>query len=308
MNENKLVVSGSGLSEVLTEEDEKTIQTKLWRLLARRTALYTMGESSSVRIETAQELLQSIDFCLELYLKRSGNTKKLLVNADLEELFKLGQAVCEEKIELGKMLYGKACLTAPKIENISFTDTLTGIGGFFKRYDYRFFAHRIPCDIDYQLCNPVRDSLKGIEYINDYLGRIIIENSFIGRFEMKRAESLLKSSCPDYRGLLINLYAPLAANAVGLALLHENVAVVDVTASGCERLAELFDGLSPTPSRKALSEAALRVCAEMKISDASSVRYLRKTADDLYPRIEAALPHGNLSGIFIPFSGPVNSA
>ncbi|MFB0920871.1 MAG: DUF6179 domain-containing protein [Oscillospiraceae bacterium] len=302
MSENELVLSSGGLSEPLTEEDETIIQTKLWKLLARRTELYTMGDSSSVRIEIAQELLQSINFLLELYLKKSGNSKKSFVNSDLEELLRQGQAVCEEKIELGKLLYSKACLTAPEIESISYRDTLTEIGGFFKHYDYRFFAHRIPCDIDYQLCNPVKESMEGIEYINDYLGRIIIENDFVRRFERNRVERLLESYFPDYRGLLINLYAPVAANAVGLTLLHEDISRLNVKASDDARLVKLFYGLSATPAKKALNEAALRVCGELNISDASSVRYLRKAAEELFPRIDAALPHGTLVGIFIPFT------
>ncbi len=301
MSENELSLSRAGLSGPLTEEDERIIQSKLWNLLARRTELYTMGDSSSVRIEIAQELLQSISFCLDLYLKKSGNTKKSFVEADLEELLKLGQAVCEEKIELGKLLYNKACLTAPEIENISYSDTLKDIGGFFKHYDYRFFAHQIPCDIDYQLCNPVKESMQGIEYINDYLGRIIIENDFVRRFEKNKAERLLLSYCSDYRGLLINLYAPLAANAIGLALLQEDVSTLNITASEGELLSKLFEPLSVTPAKKALSEAAIRVSSELKMSDDSSLRYLRKTAEELYPRIEAALPHGRLSGIFISF-------
>jgi len=285
----------------LTEDDEIKIQSKLWQLLARRTELYTMGDSSSVRVETAQELLQSINFCLDVYLKQSRNTKKLFVTAYLEELFALGQKALEGQIDLGKRLYNKACLTAPEIENISYKDTLRSIGGFFKQYDYRFFAHLIPCDIDYQLCHAVNESLKGVEYINQYLGRIIIENDFVRSFEKNRVESLLKSYCSDYKGLLINIYEPVAANAVGLALLHEDVKALNITASDCERLTRLFEPLSVTPAKTALNEAADRACTELGISDPSSVRYLRKTAEELYPRIEAALGHDNLGGIFLRF-------
>ena len=301
MSNNELIRSKGGLSEPLTEDEEILIQTKLWQLLARRTELYTMGDSSSVRIETAQELLQSINFCLEIYLKQSGNTKKLFVTADLEELFALGQKAIEKQIDLGKMLYNKACLTAPKIENTSYTDTLRSIGGCFKRYDYRFFAHHIPCDIDYQLCHAVKESLQGIEYINQYLGRIIIENDFVRSFEKNRVESLLKSHCSDYIGLLINIYEPVAANAVGLALLREDVKGLCIAASDSERLTKLFEPLSATPAKTALNEAANRVCTELGISDPSSVRYLRKTAEELYPRIEAALGRGSLDGIFLGF-------
>lgn len=301
MSNNEIVISKGKLSESLTEDDEITIQGKLWQLLARRTELYTMGESSSVRIETAQELLESINFCLGTYLRQSGNTKKLFVTADLEELFALGQKAIEEQIDLGKRLYNKACLTAPKIENTSYTDTLRSLGGFFKHYDYRFFAHNIPCDIDYQLCHAVKESLQGIEYINQYLGRIIIENDFVRSFEKNRVESLLESYCSDYIGLLINIYEPVAVNAVGLALLHEDVKALNITALDNERLTELFEPLSATPAKIVLKEAADRVCTELGMSDPSSVRYLRKTAEELYPRIEAALGRGSLDGIFLAF-------
>lgn len=299
--ENDIVSLNGGLSETLSEEEEQGVQAKLFALLARRTELYTMGESSSVRIETAQELLQSVIFCLNLYLKQSGNKRKLLAKADLEELFKLGQSAIEEQLELGKKLYKIACQSAPEIENTSYKDTLRNIGGFFKHYDYRFFAHLIPCEIDYQLCNPVQESLQGVEYINQYLGRIIIENDLVGRFETKKVESLLSSSVSDYKGLLINIYAPVAANAVGLALLREEVRPLCVTEADGKRLVKLFEPLSVTPAKKVLNEAADRVCAELKINDASSVRYLRKTAEELFPRIEAALSHGSLEGIFVPF-------
>ena len=298
---NNIVSSNGGLSETLSETEEQSIQAKLFALLARRTELYTMGEHSSVRIETAQELLQSVIFCLNLYLKQSGNKRKLLAQADLEELFKLGQGVIEERLELGKKLYRIACDSAPEIENTSYKDTLRNIGDFFKRYDYRFFAHLIPCDIDYQLCNPVQEGLQGVEYINQYLGRIIIENSFVSKFENSIVERLLNSYCSDYKGLVINIYAPLAANAVGLALLHEEVRSLCITEADGERLVKLFEPLSVTPAKKALGDAAERACAELKISDASSVRYLRKTAEELFPRIEAALPHGGLDGVFVPF-------
>ena len=301
MSEKELIISGGAMSEMLSEEEEKTLQTKLWRLLARRTELYTMGESSSVRVETAQELLQSILFCLNLYLKRSGNTRKLLVKGELEELFALGLKAVEEELETGRRLYNTTCLTAPKIENISYKDTLVGIGEFFKRYDYRYFAHQIPCDIDYQLCHPVDVKKQGIEYINEYLLHIKAENDFVCKFDNKLAEGLLGAYCSDFRGLLINIYEPLAVNAIGLALLRGDVRSLCITPTEAQRLNKLFEPLSVTPAKKALSDAAKRVCAELGLSDKVSEVYLSKTAQELFPRIEAALPQGNLGGIFLSF-------
>lgn len=297
---NELILSSEGtLLGALSDEDERTLQLKLWRLLSRQTEMYTMGDSSSVRIETAQALLESIQFCLNLYLKKSGNTKELLVTSDLDELFALGIKAVEEQIETGKQLYHAACVTAPEIDNISYKDTLIGIGGFFKHYDYRYFAQTISCDFDYQLCHAVEDSYQGIEFINEYLRRIIIENDFVRHFDHDRAIRLLESHCSDYRGLLINIYEPLAANAIGLALLHENVGALCVAEADRLRLKGLFETMSETPAKKALKDAARRVCSDLEIRDKAEEKYLLKTAEELYPRIEAALPHGNLGGVFL---------
>ena len=80
--------------------------------------------------------------------------------------------------------------------------------------------------------------------------------------------------------------------------------MLDITDMENRQLTALFEPLTVTPAKKALADAADRVCAELGINDPSSVRYLRRTAEGLYPRIEAALPHGNLSGIFLSFDAP----
>jgi hypothetical protein len=73
----------------------------------------------------------------------------------------------------------------------------------------------VPCDIDYQLCRPVPEDLLGVEYVNEYLRRVVLENDFLRRFPKEPVIKLLENYCPDYRGLLINLYEPVATNALG---------------------------------------------------------------------------------------------
>ena len=301
MPENKRVAPVGGKDGPLSEADAGLIRERLLNLLKRRTGLYTLDESSSVRVELAQELLKSIHFLLELCFRERGGSIRLLASEEPEALLDRGLKLCEDKIEAGKALYAEACLTAPApaLENRAYKDTLTGIGGFFEHYDYRFFSHAIPCDIDYQLCFPVDERALGVAYINEYLRRLIIENRVLRCFEKNKAERVLERACPDYRGLLINLYEPVCTNAVGLALLAEDVFPLHVPPAQCVRIAALFQQLSATPAKKALSEAAGRVCARLGIQSAPAQAYIEKTATDLYPRIEAALPHGNLGNIFL---------
>lgn len=301
MEEMNLIntVAGSAVIEPLCAEDTLTLQIKLWHMLSRLTGKYTMGDSTSVPVETAGELMTSLCFTLGKYLRENKQPPKLLVTSELDKVFKLGQKIIEIKIETGKQLWKAACLSAPDVDNISFRDTLRSIEVFFKRYDYRFLAHQIPCEIDYQLCHPVPGDELGIEYINEYLHRIIVENSFLHHFDCQRVRRLLESYCPDYQGLLINLCEPVIVNAVGLTLIGSEPRALDISDNDRACLAELFEPLSEEQLKNALIEAAVRLAHTLGIKNMTEREYLAKTAEELCPRITVALPDGHLHGIFL---------
>lgn len=293
-----LIIPGGG---TLSTEELQILQVKLWGLLGERTGRYTMGDSSSVPVELAQELLTSICFTLGAYLKETGETQKLLVTADLSELLKAGIKIIESQIETGKQLWQAAWLSAPEIENTAYRDTLKSIGGFFKRYNRHFLAHQIPCSIDYPLCDPVPEQTMGIAYINEYLRRILMENDVLRRFDSRRIIRLLEGYCSDYIELLINLCEPVVTNAVGLVLLGENPLSLQITDAHRSRLAALFAPLSEIEAHHTLTEAAERLYRIVNIENEDEQKYLMRLAVELAPRILAALPHGNLDGIFISF-------
>jgi len=289
-----LTVSGA-----LPDEEQAIVQVKLWRLLGKQTKLYAAGDSSSIAIETAEELLSSVCFTLDTYVKAANSAPKLLVTENLDILFEDGLKIIETKIEEGKRLWRTACLSAPEIGNISYRDTLQNIGFFWKRYDYRFFAHQIPCDIDYQLCHPVPEHNQGIEYVNEYLRCVIVENSILQLFSRDLVIRLLERYCSDYKELLINLCEPVIVNAVGLVLIGVSSFSLQVSSSDQLKLEELFERLPDSKARLALMDAAGNFCNEARITDRFIQEYVANTAVDLYPRISAALPTGSLSRIFL---------
>lgn len=283
----------------LTGEDIRKIQNKLWSLLGERTERYTMGDSTSVTIETAEELLKSICFTIALCPGARGSLPSLFLETeDIQTLLKAGWLELEARMEAGKNLFREVVRSAPRIDSLSYRDTLAGIGTFFEKYDYRFFAHRIPCEIDYQLCHAVPDELQGIEYINEYLKRLFTENRFCNCFEGGTVVSLLKRCCPDYERLLINLFEPVAINVIGLAISGGELASLNITTYDRRKLEDYFRASSKADATGELRAAADQVCSELGIGDAFSKEYLRRTAADLYPRIAAALPAGGLDGIF----------
>lgn len=308
MSENKNnyleLLSGQGIPDgVLTDDEIRKIRFKLWKLLGKRTQCFTMSDSSSVPVETAEELMKSIFFTIGLYIGNEGNKWELLLEtSDLQELLKAGWVEIEKRMADGRELLRKVRETAPAVENKSYRDTLKGIEVFFKKYDYRFFAHEIPGDIDYQLCYPVPGELQGIEYINCYLSRLLTENLFCGCFASDRITMLLRSYCPDYNGLLINIYEPAAVNALGLAILDGDIIALDIDDKGSSDLLVFFGSKSEEEALEALKRSADKVCRTLQLVDNEIQEYLQKTASGLYCRIASALPSGRLDGIFLPLA------
>ena len=289
------------IEQNITEEDKVLIEVKLWTLLGRWTERYTMGDSTSVPVEIAEELLKSICFSLGLELKGSKNPTKILIEEDLEELLKASWIKIEAMIATGKKLLEEVRKTSSNIENISYNDTLNEIQSFFNKYDYRFFAHKIECSIDYQLSNAVSERLEGIEYINEYLKRLLIENKFCEVFSRQKIINILNSYCPDYKGLLINIFEPVLTNAIGLEALNEYIFKLEISKIEQEMLLKLFKNLSKEKRLDKLIEVADRLCRTLGIIDKESIEYIKKTAISIYPRVEVSLVMGSIENIFLSF-------
>lgn len=297
------VIIEGGLREgLLTDEEVENIQGRLLALLGRRTERYTMGDSSSVPIETAEELFRSICFTISLLLKSDTNMKTLFDCDDMEAILKEGQKKIQRLVEIGKWMLHKAKEGAMPIDNISYYETIHNIEGFFRKYDIQFFAHEIPCSIDYQLCHAVPEELQGIEYINEYLRRILLENRFCSRFDNVKIIELLEAYCQDYRELLINIYEPVATNALGIALLGADIVSLDITEKDRNCLLQLFQKWDERELMQNLRQSAVRVSDALGVTNTSDVEYLIAAAESLSPRICAILPTQRLDGIFISLS------
>ena len=282
--------------------DASEARIKLWGLLARQVDSYTMGESSSIPVETAQELLASI--CFTLGIGQSGGEEdiKNVLIWNLPVRFAQGLKALEAKTAATKRLWQAACQSAPKIENTSHISTLKSMGGFFSRYNYRYFAHEIPCDIDYQLCHPVPESFLGVDYAGEYLIRLLIEHRFLSRFSPAACACLLSACYPDYKGLLINLYEPVATNALGLALIGGDITKLNITRAGLTQIEALLSPLARDEAVEALQAAADTVCLCMGLFEPRERRYLGELSRGIYPRARAALEAGNLGSVFQSFS------
>ena len=291
MGESLSPLSGGALSD----GDRLLLETFVWELLGERMQRYTMGDSSSVPVETAKELMESVVFSVRAALKFSPHAFALIKDGNKAAFLKAAWAGIEQELENGRALLAFILRSSPKVENRAYLDTVHELAAFFERYDYRFFAHAIPCTIDYQLCEPVPESFEGILYVNEYLRRLSIENTVLQHFEPSAVTALLKGITADYSEQLMGMFEPVLANAFGCALLHRPPAGLEISGADREELLRL---LKPWPNDDFMNAAAARLCASFAFSDERAGQYVRAAVRAMLPRVRAAVSANRLEPVF----------
>lgn len=179
---------------------------KFARLMAYVAGLYCAGGSSSVSAYEAHELAMSAAFALGIEGATPEEAVLVLDVDDPIELWHEGVHALQRRTDAALALWRKVVATMPPIHNVSLRDTLSSLGQVRERYDVRFAAHEVPCDIDYQLSEPVDPGLLGIDYVEAYLAQLLTEARWIARLDIESCVAVLERVCPDYRGLHVNLY------------------------------------------------------------------------------------------------------
>lgn len=156
----------------LTETEANRLLEKLWCLLAKRTERYTMGDSTSVPVETAQELLASICFTLQFEMEVSRLSPRDLLRKELNVVLGNGQAHLVEKVKEVNRLWERMYALAEEWGNPGIMEALNYIRIFLKKYDLYFFAHQTPWDMGLPLLWSTVEQRKGISYVETYLKEI----------------------------------------------------------------------------------------------------------------------------------------
>lgn len=286
---------------IASASDLAAFENRFLRLLEQRAALYTMGESTSVPRHAAADILRSVCFVLGIDPERF-EIPECLLRIDLAVEFRRRLVDIEEKVEVCGRLWQEAQATMPHIESTALRDTLASIGAFPRVYDFRSMAHEIPVMIDYPLCHPVPETLLGVEYVNEYLRRLLIEFDLLSRFAPSACVRVLERSSPDYVDLLANLYEPVAANTIGRAMLGRDPLPLAISAEERTAIGEILWPLGAAERRTRLRATAVASCDAMGIDAEDAREYLAAYALELVPRIDVALaandPERALRGVF----------
>lgn len=165
-----------------------------------------MGESSSISALEFRELTFSVSYALGIANATEEEAACALSVTDPIALWHEAVAELEARVDASLELWREVVATMPPIRNIALRDTLASLGNIKQCYDVYFAAHEVPCSIDYQLHEPIKPVLLGLDYIEAWLSRLLVETKWIAQFDAESCISVLNHVCPDYRGLHVNLY------------------------------------------------------------------------------------------------------
>ena len=289
--------------KLLNEEEIIRIQTGVLEVFTKEANRYTNDESSSIPVETAQSLLQSITFSMGSYLKNFadvGTQLKILKEKEMFTLFLSGQKTVEQRYEAARELFRRLTDGLMRIDLIAYQDTIReGLPKFFHDYNVEFAAHENAGDIDYPSFVTVTDLL-GVEYMEEYLRRLYLENEFLNYFSAADINHLLIAFDREARHMLINVFELVLINALGCKLLEKEVRILDISAQENVWLREILSKLSTEAREKQLRQAFSALAKELALSE-DLTDYVLPELPTLSDRLSHHLDRNTLSHFFISY-------
>ena len=282
----------------LSAAEQAEVRGRLYALLTEQARRYTLGESTSVPMELAEELLTSLCLTLGLSPERPQRGRELLAldwNRELER----GRAELRECAARGKRLWETACVQVFAEDSVALTDTLRSFGRYWQQYDLRYFAHHVPGDVDYPLFVPAPEDRMGPMYAERWLGQLLLEQRFLSRLGASQCRRVLRAAAgPEYRWVPMNLFLLPVAAAVGRLLLDLPPLPLELGDDDRRRLARQLAALTRPERRQRLELAGEALCRALDLTLPPERELVRRLTADMAPRLEAALPSGDLSGVF----------
>jgi len=291
---------------LLDDTQIQKIQLELFELMAKQVERYTNDESSSIRVEKAQQLLQSISYCIGVYLKsihESNRKVDFLKDENISVLFYHGMDVINLSLTKAKSMLANLQKESLKVDNYAYHDTLfTGILEFFHDYDIEYGAHEIPGTIDYPLCNAVSDLL-GVEYIYEYLEHFTFENNLCKKFSEDRIQMLLRGYSSESEHVLVNIFELVLTNALGCEMSGQSITKLSLNEKDLALLQNKLEHYNFEELRLKLNIALEHIATEI-ILEEKVLAYAKDAILRIAMRLEQNLKTRTLIKIWLPLLNP----
>ncbi|WDV46783.1 DUF6179 domain-containing protein [Clostridiaceae bacterium M8S5] len=289
------------INDLLSDFEAERIQIELIDILKIQTEKFSSGDSSSIRIEKAQDILNSIMFTIGIWLKRYDNPDdavELIKKEKLYDIYIKGRHKIDSKINITKLLHLTLIKKLINTQNYYHNATIIdGINGFFKLYYPDFLAQEIHITADYPVFNTM-EKLLGIEFIQSYLENLYYENAFCSNFSTEDIHYLLSGYHEEYKELVINIYELILTTCIGCIIVNEDAKRLKLSLKSIETLNVLFSDKSTEEIYYMLLQA-VKILDKIFILDNNLVLYIKESLEKIATNIINSVETNTIAKVFI---------
>lgn len=191
-------------------------------IVAKLTEQYTSKESSSIRFETARQLMEAAIYCIHHSEYIVDNNEKssadVMVNRarhlSAKEAYGRGYHILVEKVKRLNVKYSSLLSYFNSYRNQAYYDTIVkGMPAFFLYYDAKFAPQNHILTLDFPTLRFIGD-VQGVDAIELYLNYTEYEQTFLKAFPEEYILKTLELYHTDYEELLINVCSIVLRNVL----------------------------------------------------------------------------------------------
>ena len=196
-------------NQTLNESDARTgfeyEMEDLIPIVSKLANKYVSAESSSITYETAEKLMNAVLFCIREHALPESELEVLARKKSAEQAYEAGYQSILWRVKNAMEFYNQITEQFDSYGNLCLQETIMkGFPEFFRWYDVKFDPSNSILTLDYPILKDL-SQLEGIYRMEEYLGAIHLEQTFLRRFEKERVTAILSQYDADYRIMINNL-------------------------------------------------------------------------------------------------------
>lgn len=272
----------------LSPEQQQKIMGQMYLLLGKQVRSYHkhrhMGNNSSVPVELAQDLMESIDYTIN----QAGG---LFAHPDVEAALQSGQEVLRGKLGRAQTLLDLVNATAPRWQTECRWEALRCLRQYLDTYDLRHLAHKGLEALFYPILIAPPAGVQGIDGCLFYLNILWAENRIMAGIPDDTLDSFWDRLPPA----TLNQCEPLLLNGVGKTLIGARITPL---AFSPEEHMRLIAAMAKA-TEDTLHSAMRLFCQRLNLRDEDAGRYVLAIIPQLSMWLGGRLDIESVANIFV---------
>lgn len=248
----------------LSPEEQQRIMDQIYPLLEKQVRSYHkhrhMGNNTSVPVELAQDLMESIEYTI-------GLAGGVYAHANLGEALLLGQEILESKLNKAKSMQDLVIATAPQWQTECRWEAVSYLRHYLEQYDHLHLAHKGPDDLFYPILVSLPEGIQGIDSCLFYLNILWIENQIMAGFP----DEVLEHFWNRMPAGTLNQCEHLLINGMGKALIGEITKQLTFTEKSRSKLLTLLKNTTADH----LDHSSEVLCQWLNLNAADAKKYVK---------------------------------